>query len=118
MNKQSRKATYPLSSMRGTVLFRLLKAKQDLTRMPYVPETMHKFHYTCHSDCGRGLQEKLRKFHRKCEMDTAINYNRSSGGVGGGGGGGGGGSGGGGSSSSSSSSRNMGKSMTKLVVCK
>jgi hypothetical protein len=63
--------------MRGTVLFRLLKAKQDLTRMPYVPEIIHIFHYTFHSDYGRGLQEKLLKFHRNCERQTAIKYNRN-----------------------------------------
>jgi hypothetical protein len=85
--------------MRGTVLFRLLKAKQDLTRIPYVPEKIQRFHYTCHSDCGRGLQEKLSKFHRKCKMETAIKYNRSSG-------------------NNNNNNNNMGKSMTTFVVCK
>jgi hypothetical protein len=64
--------------------------------MPYVPETMHSFRYTCHSECGRGLQEKLRKFHRKCEIETAIKYNRNN----------------------NNNNNNMGKSMTTLVVCK
>jgi hypothetical protein len=77
--------------MRGTVLFRLLKAKQDLTRMPYVPETMHIFHYTCHYACGRGLQEELHKFHGKFEMETAIKYNNNN---------------------------NMGKTTTTLVIFK
>ena len=99
LNEQSRKTTYPLSSMRGTVLFRLLKAKQDFTRMPYVPETMHRFYNTFHPDCGRGLQEKLRKFHRKCEREWAIMYNRSSGG-------------------NNNNNNNVGKSMSTLVVCK
>jgi len=82
------------------VLFRLLKAKQDLTRMPYVPETMHRFHYTCHSVCGRVLQEKLCKFHRKCEMKTAIKYIRNS------------------DNNNNNNNNNMGKSVITLVVRK
>lgn len=31
-------SSYPFSSMRGTLLFLLLNAKQDLTRIPYEPE--------------------------------------------------------------------------------
>jgi len=87
--------------MRGTVLFRLLKAKQDLTRMPYVPEKMHRFQNTCHFFCGRGLQEKLMKFHRKCEIKTAIKYNRNSG-----------------NNNNNNNNNNMGKCKTTFVVCK